>query len=353
MAAAHKTGLFQSIEPQLQGSLLIRDELYGNFDISEPVLVELLQCPAVQRLGEVGQHGVTGFLGLTSPVTRLEHSIGTLLLVRGAGASLEEQVVALLHDIAHTAFSHVIDWAFASNGDADESFHEVHKMRYVNSTELPAILSKHGFAGGKVFEEELFGLVERPAPHLCADRLDYSLRDMVRPGHLGPAYIRELLAHLVPYPDASAEDRLFVMNDVQAAETLAREYMAADRDMWSNPAHIEMYRRTGQLIGTIIRRGGVKEEQLWSLSDKELWEALHKEGTDDQREVMKNLEENGLPAEDNLPSGTKIRTIDPEVLVSSEVKPVPLSSLSKQWAKDQENYILARKNIQGKASETA
>jgi HD superfamily phosphohydrolase len=32
-----------------------------------------------------------------------------MLLVRRLGASLEEQIAALLHDVSHTAFSHVID----------------------------------------------------------------------------------------------------------------------------------------------------------------------------------------------------------------------------------------------------
>lgn len=35
-----------------------------------------------------------------------------MLLNRQLDASMEEQIVALLHDVSHTAFSHVIDYVF-------------------------------------------------------------------------------------------------------------------------------------------------------------------------------------------------------------------------------------------------
>jgi len=56
-------------------------------------------------------------IGVTNPTTRFDHSVGVMLLIRklGAGSSpasalLKEQVAALLHDVSHTAFSHVIDY---------------------------------------------------------------------------------------------------------------------------------------------------------------------------------------------------------------------------------------------------
>jgi HD superfamily phosphohydrolase len=43
----------------------------------------------VQRLQGICQYGVTGFLGLTPRVTRLEHSVGAFILVRRVGATIE------------------------------------------------------------------------------------------------------------------------------------------------------------------------------------------------------------------------------------------------------------------------
>ena len=104
-----QTGYFQTLEALSDNRILIHDQLHGEHTISEPVLVDLLQSPALHRLIHVRQHGITSLVGLSPKITRFEHSVGAFLLVRRLKASLEEQVTALLHDISHTTLSHVID----------------------------------------------------------------------------------------------------------------------------------------------------------------------------------------------------------------------------------------------------
>jgi len=58
------------------------DPIYGIVTIDEPVLTALIHSQAVQRLHNVLQHGITGLIGLTTPITRFEHSLGVMLLVR-------------------------------------------------------------------------------------------------------------------------------------------------------------------------------------------------------------------------------------------------------------------------------
>ena len=81
------------------------DPIYGTVDIPEPVLLDLMQTQAVHRLHGVLQHGVSALVGVTVPTSRFEHSMGVMLLVRRLGASLEEQIAALLHDVSHTALA--------------------------------------------------------------------------------------------------------------------------------------------------------------------------------------------------------------------------------------------------------
>src|SRR5512136_89386 len=128
------------------------DPLYGTVAIHEPVLIELTQTAAMQRLHGILQHGITGLIGVTRPTTRLEHSLGVMLLVRRLGAPLEEQIAALLHDVSHTAFSHVIDYVF---GDHDsQSYHEDKKAEYMAGTDLPAVLARHGYDWQAFLHEE-------------------------------------------------------------------------------------------------------------------------------------------------------------------------------------------------------
>ncbi|CAG8228478.1 unnamed protein product [Penicillium salamii] len=333
-------GLFQTHQLIENDKILIRDEIYGEEIVHEPVLVELLQSLEVQRLQGICQHGVSGFLGLTPRVTRLEHSVGAFLLVRRVGATIEEQVAALLHDISHTNLSHVIDFALSKPGEG--SYHEVHKTRYLKTTQLPDILAKHGI-DQKVFEEELFPLVEMPSPHLCADRLDYALRDSVSYDKLSIEDARRVVGSLKAFPSATATHRLLVLDDPHLALILSRAYIAADEAVWANPAHVDMCERTGRVIRELVEAGCIDDKVLWQVSDTEFWALLRQTADPEQLRAIERLEEEGAPEDSGLrlPPGSKIRTIDPDIW-QGEKQPAPLSTVLPTWELERKQYILSR-----------
>mgnify|MGYP001124669790 CR=1 FL=1 len=98
----------------------IIDSIYGDYLI-DGILEELIFSNPVQRLKGIYQGGASYFVNEKWNVTRYEHSIGVMLLIKKLGGSLEEQIAGLLHDISHTAFSHVIDFVFENK---DEDYHE-------------------------------------------------------------------------------------------------------------------------------------------------------------------------------------------------------------------------------------
>ncbi|GAQ44720.1 hypothetical protein AtubIFM55763_008591 [Aspergillus tubingensis] len=343
MAPALKAGHFQTHESPASGTIIIRDSLYGDHSITEPILVDLLQSSDLRRLIGICQHGVTGHLGLLPKqvkITRFEHSVGAFLLVRIAGGSVEEQVTALLHDISHTVLSHVVDWALSKPGE--ESYHEVHKARYIRTTQIPKILTKHGVPQ-TVLDEEQYPLVEMAAPHLCADRLDYALRDMVAFGILQLSDAHQVVASLKAFPDAVSPNRMLVLGDLKAALDLARAYLVADREVWSNPTHVEMYRGTGQLIGNLVHEERIHEKVLWSTTDDQFWQLLKDIADPEESEMLERFETEGL-VEDNglrLHKNAKVRTIDPDVYVSG-TEAVALSVVDPDWAAERESYIRER-----------
>jgi len=220
-------------------------------------------------------------------------------------------------------------------------------MRFVATTELPALLGQHGFrTEGKasVFDEEAYPLVEMPAPHLCADRLDYGLRDAVAFGKMTLEDARRVFLSLKAHPNAESPRRLLALQDEQAAHALARAYTAADRDVWGNPAHMLMYQQAGRVIGDAVRRGCIPEQKLWSMSDGEFWEALRAAVDDKGREAMVRLERDGLPSEEGLkilPWG-KVRTLDPDVCVAEATEALPLSLVNPAWGLERQSYIAER-----------
>lgn len=93
--------------------MIIEDPVYGRWKVEE-VLGELIHSPPVQRLQKIHPGGAAHLVHSAWNVTRFEHSVGVMLLIRHLGGSLEEQVAGLLHDVSHTAFSHVVDIVVAS-----------------------------------------------------------------------------------------------------------------------------------------------------------------------------------------------------------------------------------------------
>lgn len=89
--------------------MLVNDEIYGEYEV-EAVLQDLIQSKPVQRLKGIHQGGASYLVNPKWNVTRYEHSMGVMLLIRRLGGSIEEQIAGLLHDVSHTAFSHVIDF---------------------------------------------------------------------------------------------------------------------------------------------------------------------------------------------------------------------------------------------------
>lgn len=342
-SSPQQTGFLQVIEYG-PDAITIRDELHGvPYTITEPPLLDLLRSSVLLRLFSVGQHGITGLFELTPLVTRLEHSIGAMLLVRRVGGSVPEQASALLHDVSHTVLSHVMDWALCADG---ESYHEVHKQRFVDTTELPALLDRHGLGdsrveGPSVLHEESFPLVERDAPRLCADRLDYGLRDSVAFGKLSREGAQAVVAALRAWPGTTSAERALVIDSPEAAALLARAYLASDRDIWSNPAHVRMASRAGALIGAVVSSGRLPDDVLWTMSDKDFWVALRGAANEEERKTMDEIEaEATLVSPGKIPPQTKVRTIDPDVLVDGQLR--PLTTICPEYKVERDEYIASR-----------
>nr|WP_239256412.1 HD domain-containing protein [Listeria ilorinensis] len=147
------------------------DPLYGEY-ILESILVDLINSAPVQRLKKIHQGGASYLVNPKWNLTRYEHSIGVMLLIRKLGGALEEQIAGLLHDVSHTAFSHVIDLSLDGDDYHDKIFNKV-----VFDSEIPYILQKYNYSVKNLLSQK-WPLLDMGAPFLSADRIDYTLRDM-------------------------------------------------------------------------------------------------------------------------------------------------------------------------------
>jgi hypothetical protein len=156
--------------------MLIKDRIYGNLHIEELIILELLKSRPMLRLKGISQFGVPDKYHYIKGFSRYEHSVGVMVLLRKLGATLEEQVAGLLHDISHTTFSHTIDWVLGDH--KNENFQDDRHLILVNDPELREILIGNNLDPKRVFNLEKFRLLDAEIPDLCADRIDYAFRQL-------------------------------------------------------------------------------------------------------------------------------------------------------------------------------
>jgi uncharacterized protein len=314
------------------------DPIYGTAEITEPVLLDLLQTDALQRLGQIMQHGITGLIGLTSPVSRLDHSLGAMLLVRRMGGDLPEQIAALLHDVSHTAFSHVIDYVVDDHDG--QSYHDQKKAAFVAETAVPHVLSGYGYDWQELIQEENFPLLEQPSPRLCADRLDYFLRDSLGLELADGDRVDWALNHLVVV-EAADGPRLAVA-DRDVARWLGRTFMAADDKSWANFREVGLYELTAQAIKRALAIGLIDTADFW-LTDEQLWQKLQagQDGGLQRWLALVNLDTTFVwdEAQPTFWVSTKLRAIDPDVVVDGLGEIRPLSQLDPDFARDRDDYL--------------
>lgn len=81
-----------------------------------------------------------------------------MLLVRLMRGSVEEQVACLLHDVSHTAFSHVVDRVLENGSD---DYHERFFGQIVAESEIPSMLERHGIELTRILKPKSWPILEQ------------------------------------------------------------------------------------------------------------------------------------------------------------------------------------------------
>ncbi len=219
--------------------MIISDVLYGEYEIDE-VLTELILSKPMQRLKGIHQGGASYLVNSKWNVTRYEHSVGVMLVIKQLGGSLEEQIAGLLHDVSHTAFSHVIDFVLENKA---EDYHEEILMNVIMNSEIPLILKKYNFDYEHLLSNTTtWDLLEQPAPHLCADRVDYTLRDMYT---YGRASLEEIQIFL---NDIIVQQGKMCLKSIESAEWFVKTYYQEVLDFFMDPLNIYAYHKLSQTL---------------------------------------------------------------------------------------------------------
>lgn len=285
------------------------DRVYGEVAIDDPGLEALIASPTFQRLKGVRQAGPSALAFPFKTVSRAEHSLGVFVLLRRLGADRREQVAGLLHDISHTAFSHAVDFIHESH---EQDHHERLKPEFLHRADLVGPLRRLGFAPEDFHDDAIYPLLERPLPWLCADRLDYFLRDSLACSVSTPESVRATLEHV------AVRDNLIVFTSVEVARDATARFAEMNRDWWASRTEAYLYNEFADALREGFRLGALTEPDLLQ-DDETVLERLRGAGSPVIASKLDHIEHFRSELLDGFTARIepKSRRIDPPVAMGS------------------------------------
>jgi hypothetical protein len=245
-----------------------------------------------------------------------------MILLKKLGAEIEEQIAGLLHDVSHTPFSHVIDSVI---GDpTKEDYQDKIYEEFLKKSEIPKILKKYNFDINLFLNHKNFKLLEKEAPSLCADRIDYCLRQLrMRDGkNLTDKILNNLFVR----------EAQIVFRDEKFANIFGQEYASLQREEWGGEESMSRY----YILSEILKKA--LKNNLISLADFEKTEKpiLRILNNSKDKFILKNLNtlKKGFKIIDDkngIELKKKFRYVDPEILIGNSYK--RLSEISPEYLK--------------------
>lgn len=295
-------------------ALIIKNKIYGDFKITEPILIELIKSPALQRLKGIEQSGGWKLhYSFTKSFSRYDHSIGVMLLLRKFGASLEEQAHGLLHDISHTTFSHVADFIF--NTQISHSYQDSRTGKAYEIQGINKILKKHKLDPVYILNEKNFTLAERELPNLCADRIDYTLQDP-RGHELSSIKPKEILKNL------TTKDNKFVFKNKAGAKKFSTLNLILNKSYWCHPLQITIYTLLANVLRESLDKKIISKKDLYKTDNFVIKKIILSRNTEILKKLrqIKNLKIQKVPkAKADLCGKSKIRTVDPYFIKNNKL----------------------------------
>lgn len=243
-------------------------------------LNDYLQIPAIRRLQDVGMNcgcEYTSFPLFRSiqRYSRYDHSIGVALIVWNFTQSRSQTIAGLLHDISTPVFAHVVDFL---NGDYlnQESTEAGTKAVIEGSPELQKLLSRDGLTTQEVCDYHLYPIADNDAPRLSADRLEYSLGNMVNFGFCTAGASKQFYDDLTVGVNEDNQEEIMFKTQ-QTAEAFSAAALKCSRVYVSDEDRYSM-QILSEILQTAVSHGILTSDDLYTT----------------EPEVIKKLRQNDL-----------------------------------------------------------
>lgn len=243
--------------------------IYGNFEITEPILCDLLRSNTIQRLKKINQSGIAHYVKENAPYTRYDHSVGVFVLLKYYNANLKEQIAGLLHDASHTVFSHVADLVFNHNSNKESYQDSIHEW-FLLQTDIPKILQNYKLSLREVLHKNNgYFALEQDLPGLCADRIEYNLKTGVIENIITEKDVEEIIQ------DLKFNDNNWFFTNKEQAYKFANISLELTEHFWTSANNMLIYKFASEMLLHAIKNNIITSQQFHFSTDDVIWEILN------------------------------------------------------------------------------
>ena len=208
-------------------------------------LRDFARTPPMERLRYVGMNCGCEYTDFPlfrnlAPYSRYDHSLGVALIVWHFTGSEQQALAGLFHDVTTPVFAHVVDFL---NGDhlRQESTEAGVEACLLSSSEICALLREYGIMPGEIADYHCYPVADNDAPALSADRLEYTVGNLLNYGFMDLEQLRGFYEDLEVgwdergYPELTFRTPEVAAAFARAALRTARVYVS-DEDRFAMEA---------------------------------------------------------------------------------------------------------------------
>lgn len=241
----------------------------GPVHVTNNIVHELINSPALQRLKKIHQYGVLGSANANTPAySRYDHSLGVCALLQRYGADQSEQIAGILHDASHTVFSHVAEMVF-DHSSPDHSYQDNIHEWFLEKMNIPALLAKHHIRLDDILHKSgTHTRLEQDLPNICADRLEYNLNGALLKKMISHHDLEKLLTSL------QFDENNWFFNHIEEAKLLGSISLYLNEHQWSTPYNGIAYHWAAQAIKQALRIGLLNNDDIHFSTDDVVFNTL-------------------------------------------------------------------------------
>lgn len=299
--------------------------------------IPFLMTEEMRRIKKVGMHCGMEYTSFSfykdlKEYSRYDHSLGVALIVYHFTKDLKAGLAGLFHDIATPTFAHVIDFLLGDY-DKQEKTEEKTKNILENSKEIRNLLELYRISVDEVSEDCKYPIANNKSPRLSADRLEYTLNNLINYKFCAFQEVKKMYNDLVVSKNEEGEAEL-AFQHAEIAEKFGLVALRTSETYVTDEDRFGMEYLAG-LLKEAIGRNVLTLKDLYR-TEEEVFALLEKDKKSSEGlKSFRALEKVKITTPENgIQISTKKRYIDPLIVDKGR-----LSEISKKFREERDSFL--------------